>query len=126
MVRSEPSIAPPAALQPSLPRHIPKLLQKKTKMAPISSTPSHSAASHSQLVTKEKTKMAPLSNTTAQSAASHSQLVTTGKKQSWRTEEALVSKVWDISPLDGGFCRRYARSKEKMSIESQRNLKNHT
>jgi hypothetical protein len=63
MVRREPSIAPPAALQPSLPRHIPKLLQKKTKMAPIRRL---KAALHSNMLRhiqtasyNRKTKMAP-------------------------------------------------------------------
>jgi hypothetical protein len=71
---------PKAALQPSAPRHILKLLQKKTKMAPISSTPAQAAASYSQLVTKEKTKTAHIRSTPAQAAASYSQLVTTENK----------------------------------------------
>jgi hypothetical protein len=117
MVRREPRIAPPAALQPSLPRHIPKLLQKKTKMVPISSTPAQPAASYSQLVTTEKTKMALIRSTLSHSAASYSQLVTAGKnkdgaqkqhsspacrvifpncykgKQRWRPKEALQLSV---------------------------------
>jgi hypothetical protein len=80
MVRKEPNIAPPAALQPSLPRQILKLLQKKTKMAPISSTPAQSAASYSQIVTKQNKDGAHKQHSSPASAASCSQIVTKENK----------------------------------------------
>jgi hypothetical protein len=122
--------AQPAAL-------IPKLLQKK--MAPISSTPlpfcrvtfpasynrkkqrwrplrrntpAQPAALILELVGTKEKKMAPISSTPSHSAASHPQLVTTGKNKDGAYKKHWSARFVDILPMDGGFCRSYAMSKE--------------